>query len=299
MSEVFTKPALSHKEQVQLLRSRGMVVENLDEAEHFLANINYYRLAAYWLPFEKDHATHKFIEGTTFLKVLNLYIFDRELRLLLLDAIERIEVAIRARWAYELAHAFGPHAHLNRSIVRDGENLNKDEGQLLTELLRSQEQFIRHLRKKYAERTPPIWATCEVMSLGLLSRYYGNLRPRAVRRRIAEPFDLNHGQLQSWLHHLAIVRNGCAHHARLWNREFTITPEPPKSRPSRLSNRWAPDSRKIFNTLLIVLHFMDVVAPDHSLRKRLIGLLQRHELPGGLQAMGFLPNSTTDELHRV
>ena len=93
-----------------------MIIDNAADAEFYLQHINYYRLAAYWLPFEADHTTHQFKPDTRFDDVLNLYTFDRELRLLILDAIERIEVSIRSQWAYHLGQKHGSHAHLDQSL---------------------------------------------------------------------------------------------------------------------------------------------------------------------------------------
>ncbi|MBF0586079.1 Abi family protein [Prosthecochloris sp. N3] len=85
-------------DQVALLETRGMVIEDRKQAEFYLQHLNYYRLCAYWLPFEANHSTHTFRPGTTFDAVLNLYIFDRQLRLHVLDAIERVEVSVRSNW---------------------------------------------------------------------------------------------------------------------------------------------------------------------------------------------------------
>ena len=100
----FNKPPKTFEEQVDLLIQRGMTIPDRAEALHYLKHLNYYRLRAYWLPFEKNHANHAFKPGTSFSEVLNLYVFDRELRLLVMDAIERIEVSIRTGWAYYLSH---------------------------------------------------------------------------------------------------------------------------------------------------------------------------------------------------
>ena len=97
----YSKPPTTYTEQVDLLRARGMVVDDQAEAEFYLQHLNYYRLGAYWLPFEQDHATHH-SDRTHFSQVLNLYIFDRELRLLVLDALERLEVSVRTQWADQL-----------------------------------------------------------------------------------------------------------------------------------------------------------------------------------------------------
>ena len=70
MKRPFDKPPISHAEQVGLLAARGMQIADIGQAEFYLKHLNYYRLAAYWLPFEADHETHRFREGTTFEAVL-------------------------------------------------------------------------------------------------------------------------------------------------------------------------------------------------------------------------------------
>lgn len=100
----FNKSALTHDQQLDQLIQRGLACDDRAEALHYLGHLNYYRLAACWLPFEVDHASHVFKPGSRFVDVLNLYIFDRELRLLVLGAIERVEVSVRTGWAYTLAH---------------------------------------------------------------------------------------------------------------------------------------------------------------------------------------------------
>jgi len=287
VTRTFSKLATTHAEQVALLRLRGMSVPDEARATFYLQHLNYYRLAAYWLPFEADHTTHAFRPGTDFDSVLGLYVFDRELRLLLLDAIERIEVSVRSRWAYELAHAYGPHAHLDPLLGRSLPHWHVNVRKLKEEVHRSDETFIKHLRSTYSETLPPIWAVCEVMSLGLLSRWYGNLPATPVRRAIAFTYAIDDLVLASWLHHLSTVRNVCAHHSRLWNRDFTVTPKQPRTKPVTMAALWQPGSRRIYNTLLLVSHLMEVVAPESSWRKRLVELLARQEPRP--PTMGFPP----------
>lgn len=262
-----------------------MIVDDASSTEFYLQHINYYRLSAYWLPFEADHSTHQFKAGTHFTEVLNHYIFDRELRLLVLDAIERIEVSVRSQWAYQLAHRHGPHAHLEPSLAFNLSHWQRNFETLSKEVRRSEETFIRHLVSTYDEQLPPVWAVCEVMSIGLLSRWYNSLKPMPTRRAIASVYGVDEKILQSWLHHLSLVRNFCAHHSRLWNRDFSIIPEVPKSKPMNLAGEFKLGSRKIYNSFLILLHFMDVVAPHHRWRVRLKALISQHGIAVGM--MGF------------
>jgi len=173
----FTKPPTTLEQQIHLLETRGMSIPDHNRACHYLAHLNYYRLGAYWLPFEADHSTHQFKTGTTFEDVLHLYIFDRELRLLVMDAIERIEVSVRTQWAYHLGHIYGAHAFLDKSIFNNGNQYQRCIKNLKEEIDRSQETFINHYRNKYDDlELPPIWAVVEVMSLGQLSKWVSNIK---------------------------------------------------------------------------------------------------------------------------
>lgn len=285
MTRPFTKPATTYAEQIALLQQRGMDIGDPASAEFYLQHLNYYRLGAYWLPFEADHATHRFRAGTQFSDVLSLYIFDRELRLLILDAIERIEVSIRSQWAYHMAHEHGSHGHLDSALAHKATHWQSNLDKLKGEVERSDEAFIQHLTQTYSEALPPVWAVCEVMSLGVLSRWYSNLKPMPTRRLIANVYSIDERVLESWLHHLTFIRNTSAHHSRLWNREFTITPKLPRSKPQHLTGEFIVGSRKLYNTLIILLHFMDIIAPQHHWRQRLKGLIASHAIPIG--AMGF------------
>lgn len=284
----FAKPATTYADQVAILERRGMHIDDHAAAEFYLQHLNYYRLGAYWLPFEATHTPHAFVPGTRFTDALNLYLFDRNLRLLVLDAIERIEVSIRSQWAYQVAHRHGTHAYLDARLAANRGRWESDLTKLEKEVQRSDEVFIRHLLATYSEKLPPTWAVCEVMSLGLLSRWYGNLKPMPTRSAIASVYGVNEKVLASWLHHLTMVRNTCAHHGRLWNREFTIIPLIPKTKPLNLQHQFQPGSRRLYNTLTILLHCMDIIAPRHSWRQRLKALIELHKPP--TRAMGFPPH---------
>jgi len=284
----FTKPPLTFDEQVELLESRGMVIDDLSRAKRYVSQLNYYRLAAYWLPFEETHSPHRFKPDTQFNTVLEHYIFDRELRLLVMDAIERIEVSLRTQWAYYLAHKYGPHAHLDPSLHvrnRGPWTYTKNVSALVDVVRNSSEIFIRHF-DKYDEQLPPLWAVCEVMTLGQLSRWYSNLNYRQDRNSIAKAYGLDEKILTSFVHHLSIVRNTCAHHGRLWNREFTFAWKLPQRTPFDLYQNFNPAiKRRLYNTLVMIAYLMDRINP-HSWKQRMNNLFINHPEINST-AMGF------------
>lgn len=286
----FDKSPISYADQVDLLIQRGLSVPDRARAEHYLKQLNYYRLGAYWLPFEDDHGTHTFKAGVCFDDVLNLYIFDREFRLLVMDAIERIEVSVRAAWAYRMAHEHGPHCHLERGLFEPKWRFDANCAKLESEITKSKEVFIRHFRQQYDEPLPPVWALVEVMTFGQLSQWYSNTFRRADRNAVAMQYGgLDERILCSLLHHLSTVRNVCAHHGRLWNREFTVIPKIPSRGDNSLRQSLdAASPRKIYNTLTLMLFLMNVINPGHHWRKRMVDLIVNHGID--VAAMGFPPD---------
>lgn len=285
----FRKPAKTHDEQIQLLESRGLIIEDKARARHYLSHINYYRLTGYWLPFEVDHASHEFQTGTTFDDVLNLYIFDREFRLLLLDAIERVEVSIRAQWAYHMAHRHGPHSYLHAEHSSNLKWHARHLASLEKELARSEEIFIQHYQDTYKQpASPPIWSVSEIMSFGMLSRWITQMVP-SDRSTVAKVYQLDQGVLKGFVRHLTYVRNLCAHHSRVWNRRLTVTMPLPKSKPQSLRvNLTTQNTRNIYNTLVMLMHFMEIISPGSQWADRVIQLIDKHRID--TLKMGFPEN---------
>jgi abortive infection bacteriophage resistance protein len=272
----FTKPATSIDDQLALLRRRGMVIADDVSARHYLQHISYYRLRAYWLPYEAPVANgdHGFLPDTRFEDVLALYVFDRQLRLLIMDAVERVEVALRAGWAHHMAMIYGAHGYLEQRLYDSRDRHARAVTTLSDEFSWSKETFADHYRTKYTDPVlPPVWMAAEVVSFGQLSKWMGNLKLRADRQAIAKPFGLDEKALISFVHHMSYVRNICAHHGRMWNKRFTVTMSVPKF-PAKLpvAMRGAHD-RMLHNTLVMLDHLLLVVAPDSGWRGRLVELI--------------------------
>lgn len=226
----------TYAEQVELLRARGMYVADPQEAERFLARLNYYRVSGYWYPMRHFRpcdgaALDDFVDGSSFELVVALYEFDERLRHAVFIELDRIEMAVRAMLGYELGR-IDPLGHLNpqhlgaraRRLRHDGRSahdvwLEKYHSALKT----SKEIFVAHHRAKYGGELP-IWAAVEVMNWGMLSHLFG-MAPNIVRNRMAEQCGVSGPQLESWLKSLNIVRNYAAHHARMFNRVYDIKPK--------------------------------------------------------------------------
>ncbi|WP_245995317.1 Abi family protein [Sphingomonas olei] len=279
-------------QQIAHLTAQGMTVPNAPVAEHWLRHVSYYRLSAYWLPFEhpKGQAGPRFVAGTNFQTIIELYEFDRHLRLLILSAIERIEVAMRGSWAYALAHAGGPHSYLDASLYSDRRHFHDNLSRLAREVGTSPETYIDHYRRTYDDPAmPSVWMVAEMMSFGQLSRWYSLLDDRALRSQIAQPFGLSETVLVPLLKHLSTVRNSCAHHARLWNRGFLIRMKLP-NKPASLAATLAPlagaGPARLYNSLVLIWYLLMQVDPASNWQADMKALLATHPT-ADLAAMGF------------
>lgn len=285
------KPPTTLDEQIELLRRRGMRVTDDDRARHYLAHLNYYRLRGYWMGFElpNGNGDHPFRPGTDFDTIIALYDFDRRLRLEINDAIERVEVSFRTRWAHVLAHV----GTTNGAIAhRDPSLFNAHHAALLQGVERvytdRNEVFLKHYLDRGEE--PPIWALCEVLSLGELSKWLRSLKQHAVRQQIADAYGLHETPFGSFVEHLAFVRNVCAHHARLWNRRLVVgtlqLPRKPTALAAQLQK--SPERfQRIYNTLAVLAWLIRIISPGSTWRQRIRALAE--ERPDLWDDMGFPP----------
>ena len=281
----YNKQHLSVTEQINQLKVRNMEFIDEEFAKHYLSHLNYYRLTAYWLPYEENHVTHRFKNGTTFEDVYKYYKFDREFRVLILEAIEKIEVSIRTQMAHELSMKYGSHPHLEESIFLDSTRYGKGLATLKKEYRRSDEVYAKHFQNKYLETLPPIWVSVELMSLGQISQWYSNIQKRQDRQVIAKKYNLDEKILKSFLHHLTIIRNICAHHSRLWNRKLRVDTRLANT-PESLKNSFTSNNankRNIFNTLVYIKYLLDTIEPEHVWDKKLKTLVKDINI----EAMGF------------
>jgi abortive infection bacteriophage resistance protein len=242
----YNKPPLTHAQQIALLAGRGLVITDQLKAERFLSQVNYYRFSAYCLPFEI--ARHKFQSGVKFEQIQRLYEFDRRLRFLIDEALEVIEISFRTSLSYYLSHQYGPFVHEDASKFYSGFDHPAWIAKVHEEIQRSKETFITHYKNTYdGFPSLPLWMAVEVMSFGSLSQLYSFLF-RSDQIAIAKTTGLHSAVLRSWLHTFSYVRNLCAHHSRVWNRELAIAMTVPKN------GKWSGMNTKRIGTVIFSIN---------------------------------------------
>ena len=214
------------------MNDRGMVADRDDLINH-LRDVGYYRLSGYW-HIHKKQGSDEFWEGTTFRRVWDMYVFDRQFRLVVFDAVEGVEVYMRVQLAYILAEQTGPFGFLDRgklprlSEKRYGHFIEKCHDTYGR--AKRGEPFAKHFHNKYGDHhdLPPYWILVNVMDFGMVVALYKG-SPVLVRKQIAHNLGINTTVLDSWLLTVNTVRNICAHHGRLWNRTIGNPPKIPRS----------------------------------------------------------------------
>jgi abortive infection bacteriophage resistance protein len=292
MNRAYSKPALTWQQQIKHLRANGMRMEDEAKAEYWLRHVSYYRLSAYWLYFEnpKGQDCTRFRTGTTFDRVTALYDFDRILRRLIMRGTEHVEVALRGSWAYHLGLLDNGHSYLNAGLYSNRHKFHENLAKLTAETGRSHETYIKHYRETYdLPALPPAWMVAEMMSFGQLSRWYSSLADRSLRNRIADPLGLPETVLVPLIRHVTDIRNICAHHGRLWNRGFLISPKiahKPEPLRDTLDQTATQAPAKLYNGICLIGHIVNTVAPESTWLADIAAHAETHP-ENDLKSMGF------------
>ena len=292
----YAKPALTLEEQADQLVARGMA-GNRDQVIERLRQVSYYRLSGYWFPFRQQdpdgsgYLLDDFKPGTTFSEVWECYVFDRRLRLLVFDAIEQIEVAVRSQLANHHAQAFGPFSYATDANALPGCGGKERTAFVQTiqaEVNRSSDAFVKHFRAKYGDHHTylPVWMAVEIMAFGSVVTFFRG-SPHKIKKAIAADFDLPAKVFASWVLTLNTVRNICAHHGRLWNRVIGTAPLIPLQKDYPVWHQPSTiESNRVFAVLTICKWSLDRIAPGSRWADRVHALLA--EFPSIPRAsMGF------------
>lgn len=297
------KESRSIQEQIDLLKHRGMIIEDEEFAHLHLSHISYYRLKGYWWDMQKDKDNHVFQTGSRFEDVIARNSFDKELRLILFDAIETIEIALRTKMIYHLSQSYGGLFYMDSTLFVSESLHQQHLEDLMTEFLRSGEVFIKEYKRKYGDweggkcvsltQQPDAWVIFEVATFGTLSKLYKNLSHQIPEKaKIANEFGLNlHNELSSWLEAISYLRNIVAHHSRLWSRNMVRRPMEIKN-PKRI---WLQNplpeaaQKKPFLVITAMLYLCKAIDTGDSYKKKIIALIKENpQIP--IHKLGFLNN---------
>lgn len=314
------KPFLSYPDLVSLLIQRNMQVADPARAERKLAQLGYYRLSGYWYPAkafaldaqgrqllcpisQKPLRQDWFQPGTSFNDAVALYQFDKRLRLLMLDAIERLEVSLRTVIAHEVGY-HSPMAYTEQRFIQPkhaqsfqakGRLRNKwaEWSSRQQELLsRSSEDSIAWHRQ--SGKPIPFWVAVEAWDFGTLSKYFEMLKG-GHQNRVLRRFGLSDAKsFARWLQEINLLRNRCAHHTRVWNQVSAnaLPALPHEAYFQRLGLDQSALAR-IYGIISIMWFLLQRVAPNSSWICDVADLIDsKPALPGCMFSSLGLPSET-------
>lgn len=277
----FSKPSISVDEQILLLQSRGIQIIDKELAAHYLKYIGYYRLSGYANYFKI--AENRYHEGTTFEQILEHYVFDRKLRIILFDAIERIEIALKNIITTVMSEKYGAFWFTqNKLFINNIGSKIIDSHKIIIQAIReatleqkNKDTFLKHYYDTYdSPELPPSWIVMETLSMGIVSRIL-SLLVVEERKDIAKFFDIKERHLVSWMRSLTYTRNLCAHHSRVWNRVFTLKVAADKRYLD--CREEAFNEGKIYSQIVVITILLSVIAPKNHFEQHIKELFCAHK----------------------
>lgn len=215
-----------------------------------------------------------------------MYRFDRHLRLLMFNQIEKIEVAVRSAIVNITSRETGnPFWMTDPACFYDFYQFVKTQQLIDSELAKSREDFIEHFRRTYSEPYPPAWMLAEILPLGVLTKIYENIKSNQIRKMIAQEYALNVPVFMSWMTIITVARNNCCHHARVWNRTFALRALTMR----HMTRPWISTSvnqQKVYFSLCVIKHFLDIISPTNDMKAKLQSLFTEYPTID-TNAMGF------------
>lgn len=217
------QPPMTIDEQVENLKSIGLIVDDEEYAKKILNDISYFRLVkAYSLNLKPKNGCYD--KQTTFKEIVALYLFNANFRQIIFPEIEKVEINVRCRVANFFAEQYGVLGYLQAENFADEnyhaqflKDINEEIGR------NSKAPFVRNFRENYEGGNLPIYALVEVFSFGTLSKFYKNMLNKD-KKAIAKSFGVGYTYFESWLESISYVRNICAHYGRIYNAKLSKTP---------------------------------------------------------------------------
>lgn len=244
------QPSMSVDEQLENLKAIGLKVDDENYARQILNDISYFRLIkAYGLGLKRKNTD--FDGSISFEQIVELYLFNANFRQLMFAMIERIEINLRCRIANHFSHTYGVLGYEEPVNFSNPDYHKEFLDDIENEISRnSKAPFVKNFKNNYADGKIPFYALVELFSFGTLSKFYKNMKPQD-KKAVAQIYGVGYTYLESWIEHIAFVRNICAHYGRLYNVNLAKTPKLYKQYSEK-----GISSVRVYATLLCIKHLV-------------------------------------------
>lgn len=203
-------------EQIDILKSKGLIIDDIEYAKDILLRENYFFISGYRHLFLKSAKDRMFLPGTNFRELYALFNFDRQIRNIIFKNLLIIENNAKSIFSYVLSKKYGikEKSYLNPANFNRSQDKVKQVNDLLKKMKRQirvngvQHTATEHYMSNYGY--VPLWILVKVLSFGIVSELYTILKPED-QKEIAEIYGVSVEQLLVYLPVLANFRNLCAH----------------------------------------------------------------------------------------
>ena len=280
------QPAMSIDDQIENLKSIGLIIKDEDYAKAFLNDVSYFRLIKAYSLGLKVSTNGNYNDGVTFEEIVELYLFNANFRQLLFTQIERVEINLRCRIANYFSYKYGVLGYENASNFVNTKYHADFLKEINLEIKRNERSpFVKNFKNNYKGKKLPMYALIELFSFGALSKFYKNMK-NEDKKEIAKIYGITYTYLESWFEPIAFVRNICAHYGRIYNINLSKTPKL-YAEYSKISNV------RVYATLICLKHLL----PQDRHWREFIDIISElfDKYPHvKLKLMGF-PTETEDE----
>lgn len=275
------KKFLTFEEQLQIIEDKGFKISDKKECLNFLKRVNYYNISAYFIPFKNKDGSYK--QDIDFKHIYKMYEFDRKIRSLIFSIIEEIELFLRIQLSYYFASHYGALGYMKI------ENYNKyHKHDCFSKKIQKEcivkninNPIILHHNEKYDGKIP-IWVVVEFFSIGMLSKFYSDMKTQDKKLISKEIFNTGFHYLETWLKCLTILRNKCAHYSRLYNTRFIVRPK---------LNLDFYKKPYLFEQIVVLKElYIDVSNWNNNFMIKVVDLIKEYENYINLKDIGFPEN---------
>lgn len=272
------KEAKTPQELVNLLKSRGLLVEDDLQACKFFENVSYYRLSGYTQYFQIDRGdSDSYRKGASLSEIQSVYAFDDALRRVVWSAICKFEVSLKARLGNAIGMKYGPSGYVDAEIYSNQDHYDDLMKKIDDEMSRSKEVFVQDHRERRTGEEFPVWMALEILSMGTVSKLVNNLKDPKFVKALAEEWQMTSKDFLNSLYSIGLLRNACAHHGRIWGRQ-SANRGAHVTYPRELAESLdGINPRSTYWTIKVLNHLLKTCYPGNTFERDVLALFFRNQ----------------------
>jgi abortive infection bacteriophage resistance protein len=223
----------------------------------------------------------EYYNGISFNKLADIYMFNARLRQILFSLIEEIEITLRCNISNFISIKYGNLSYENEEKFQNRLYHRNLLHELEKEVGRNNTSFVKNFKYNYEEGKLPFYAVIELFSFGMLSKFFGNLKPEGKKAIAKGNYNIGYTYFESWLNSISFVRNICAHYGRLYNVKLV-------KQPLLYKEYKEVSNYRIFAVILCMKNIIENEMLWLSFKNELLALVEKYSTSINLEYIGFI-----------